>query len=366
VQFYERKEVKDVLAYLKLLANPADDVSFRRAVNTPPRGIGAGTLAALEEIARDRDLPLLEALGWAAEHGGLPSRSEKKLRAFADLFADLLGTAERDSVATTLDAILERTDYETYLEKAYPGQGHERMENVRSLVSAAAEYWEEEDDPSLLGFLDRSALVSDADEVGRGEGVTLMTIHNAKGLEFLHVFLAGLEENLFPHARSIGSDADLEEERRLCYVAMTRARRELSLSWAGVRRVQGQWLPNPPSRFLDEIPSELTEDVTPSLGAMWERPPSWERAGRSEPSGSSAHLAAARAAAPVRGASAPAAESETAGEYRVGRRVRHPKFGQGEIVGVEGSGRALKLTIRFLDHGFKKILPSYTKLQVEA
>jgi len=366
VQFYERKEVKDLLAYLKLLANPADDVAFGRAVNTPPRGIGDGTLGAVEDAARRHGVPMLEAVGWVLEHGALATRAATSLRRFADLFADLLATAEAASVEATLDAILERTTYEAYLEKAYPGQGDERMDNVRALVSAAAEYWEEEAAPSLLGFLDRSALVSDADEVGRGEGVTLMTIHNAKGLEFPYVFLAGLEENLFPHVRSVGSDDDLEEERRLCYVAMTRARRRLALSYAGVRRVQGQFAANLPSRFLDEIPGEFVEDVTPSLGPLWERPPSWEPASRPG-NGSAALRAAARAAAARPAPPGPSLGAvEISDDFRVGRRVQHPKFGAGEIVAREGSGRGLKLTIRFRDHGAKKILPSYTKLRVEA
>jgi len=240
------------------------------------------------------------------------------------------------------------------------------MENVRALVSAAAEYWDEDPEPSLLGFLDRSALVSDVDDLDRGTGVTLMTIHCAKGLEFRAVFLAGLEENVFPHVRASGSADDLEEERRLCYVAMTRARERLALSLAGFRRFQGSFLPNPPSRFLDEVPEELIDEIRPELPGFTREPipERWPA-----PASSAVRAAARSAAGPatVIPPVAPSpAETPTVDGYRVGHRVRHPSFGSGRIVSREGTGRGLKLTIEFRDHGQKKILPAYTRLQVES
>ncbi len=365
VQFYERKEVKDLLAYLKLIANPADDVSFRRIVNTPARAIGAGTLESIDHVARTLGVPLLRAAAHAIEHDVLPTRAARAVGSFLDLASELSRWSEEDTVAALLERILERTDYARYLERAYPDQVQDRLENVRALVSAAVEYHEEDEGGTLLGFLDRSALVSDADDVGAAPGVTLMTIHCAKGLEFRHVFLVGLEENLFPHVRATESRDDLEEERRLCYVAMTRARETLVLTLAGFRRMQGNFMPNAPSRFLDEIPRDLVRDVTPDPTSLYERRASWDGDSARSP-GSSAARAAARANGagfppPVRVRSEPAPEDG----FAVGVRIRHPNFGAGQIVDREGSGRSLKLTIQFRDVGRKKILPAYTELLVE-
>ena len=233
VGFYERKEVKDLLAYLKLVANPADDVSFRRVVNTPTRGIGDTTVTSLEEVANARGLPLLLASQLALEEGRVGPRATRPLREFLDLIDELSARAQGKSVAALIDGLIKRLDFESHLERTNPGQGAERMENVRALVSAAVEYEEETREEAegsgLTGFLDRSALVSDADEIGRERGVTLMTAHLAKGLEFDAVFLPGLEENLFPHSRANVQNEDLEEERRLLYVAMTRAQAPLPL-----------------------------------------------------------------------------------------------------------------------------------------
>ncbi len=359
-QFYERKEIKDLLGYLKLSVNPADDVSFRRIVNTPPRGIGNTTLNRLEDMARSLNIPMLEAAREAVHQGVLKSRAATCIRGFLDL-ADWMATNGPElPVADLMDSVVHRAGFEAYMEKAHPGQGIERMENLRALVSAAAEYTEEEDDPTLLGFLDRSALISDADDVGCRPGVSLMTIHCAKGLEFDNVFLLGLEENIFPHSRSIGMEEDVEEERRLCYVAMTRARKRLLLSRAGLRRFQGTFLPNGPSRFLEEIPEELILKVSPAIPEFRSR----DRFERS--SGSSAASPAARKFPPARSAVGRTCEEATPDGFRLGSSVLHPKFGSGKIVAREGTGKTLKLTIRFEAHGQKKILPSYTSLKLRA
>jgi DNA helicase-2/ATP-dependent DNA helicase PcrA len=215
-----------------------------------------------------------------------------------------------------------------------------------------------------VDFLDRLALVSDADDVGREPGVTLTTIHCAKGLEFRAVFLVGLEENLFPHARSANDPEDLEEERRLCYVAMTRAREHLILTHAETRLVQGVRTPGRPSRFLDEVPDELLEEVRSAEPELLAERGFW-RSGRGDWHGSSA----ARAAARIRKDEGPASRSMKAladpGDgFPVGAAVVHPRFGSGLILDREGSGKTLKLTIRFAGHGSKKILPAYTELSV--
>jgi DNA helicase-2/ATP-dependent DNA helicase PcrA len=367
VQFYERKEVKDVLAYLKLLANPADDVAFRRIVNTPARGVGDGTLRVVDDVARTHRIPLLAAARRATGDGLIPSRSARMLQAFVDLVDELSALASEEPAALVLEAVLERAKFEAHLEKSHPGEAQDRIENVRALVSAAVEYEKEAEDAGLAGFLDRSALVSDADEVGARPGVTLMTIHCAKGLEFPAVFLAGLEENLFPHARSTASSDDLEEERRLCYVAMTRARERLFLSHAYSRLQQGVPMSNAPSRFLDEVPAECLEET----GGF-----PWAQAGRAvsprEPSfdawGSSAARAAARPnRSPVSaGPSAASGGPPPADGFAVGATVEHPMFGAGRILDREGDGKGLKLTIHFVGYGKKRILPAYTTLEVAA
>ncbi len=367
VQFYERKEVKDVLAYLKLLANPADDVAFRRIVNTPARGIGEGTLRVVDDVARTHGIPSLAAARRVSGEGLIPSRSARMLQAFIDLVDELSALASEEPAALVLEAVLERTKFEVHLEKSHPGEAQDRIENVRALVSAAVEYERESENAGLQGFLDRSALVSDADEVGARPGVTLMTIHCAKGLEFPAVFLAGLEENLFPHARSAASPDDLEEERRLCYVAMTRARERLFLSHAYSRLQQGVPMSNEPSRFLDEVPAELVVEVggfprTLGGGRTMVREPSpdaW---------GSSAVRAASRpayGAAPLGLTAGPSGPPPPDG-LAVGATVEHPMFGAGRILDREGDGKGLKLTIHFVGYGKKRILPAYTRLEVVA
>ncbi len=369
VQFYERKEIKDLLAYLKLSVNPSDDVSFRRIVNTPPRGIGGTTLGRVEDMARTMGFPLLEAARHAVRDDILPKRSAKQLAGFLELAADLQRRAAEQPVAALLDHLVETLGYSDYLERTYAGQGAERMENVEGLISAAVEYAEEEglgaDEGGVLGFLDRSALVSDADDVGAQPGVTLMTVHCAKGLEYPVVFLVGLEENLFPHAMSVGDEEDVEEERRLCYVAMTRAQKRLFLTYAQFRRTHGAFLPGRPSRFLEETPEGLTKAVASTDGGFFGgtgRGDAVRTPDRGYGSGSSAARAARR-----RPRTPPkVARQEDPGDgFPVGARVMHPRFGGGRILDREGKGKTLKLTIHFSDHGPKKILPSYTKLSVE-
>ncbi|MBZ5639776.1 MAG: UvrD-helicase domain-containing protein [Acidobacteriia bacterium] len=365
VRFYERKEVKDLLAYLKLAANPGDDVSFRRIVNAPPRGIGDATLEVVEGAARSRGVPLGAAAALVLGEGLASPRAARPLRSFLDLVLELTRLAEREPAVLLLEKLVSDLGYADYLARSHPGEGADRMDNVRALISAAAEYQEETGEGRLQGFLDRSALVSDADEVGARPGITLMTVHCAKGLEFPVVFLAGLEENLFPHSRSRDSDDELEEERRLCYVAMTRARERLLLSRAEVRRIQGEPVHAGPSRFLFEIPSTLLREAVPK---PWDRLADGgpERTYRGTAFGGSS---AARAASRPRAAEPTAVAPRHAGPppedgFAVGAIVAHPKFGSGRIVDREGMGKTLKLTIHFAGQGSKKILPAYTTLEV--
>src|SRR6188474_2929757 len=284
VRFYERKEVKDALAYMRLIINPHDDVSLRRVINVPARGIGKGVLDAVEHIgpasAIDEHLPLLSAglqptlsanSLWARVVRGLedrafPNRASASLAVFRDLIVQLTEMARREPVSIAIGKLLDQSGYLQDLRDERSEDAEGRVENLADLVSAAREYESRDPEPSLGGFVDRLSLLSDVDEEqgSRDARVWLMTLHSAKGLEFPVVVLAGLEEGLFPHSRSAEDEEELEEERRLCYVGMTRARRQLVLTGAARRRVFGEYQSCEPSRFLDEVPAQLMERITPA------------------------------------------------------------------------------------------------------
>src|SRR3954468_8646318 len=277
VRFYERKEIKDALAYLKLIINPHDDVSLRRVINVPARGIGKGVMDALHAIDPDAiacEAPPLLAAGlaevssarslwarlvYAVDDGKLGNRAIASLRVFRDLIASLAAVARRDPVSITIGKMLDQTGYLKDLRDENTEEANERIDNLMELVSAAREYETREAEASLGGFVDRLSLLSEADEESgtREAKVWLMTMHAAKGLEFPVVVIAGMEEGLFPHSRSAEDEDELEEERRLCYVGMTRAERRLFLTSAARRRVFGEYQATEPSRFLDEVPAEL-------------------------------------------------------------------------------------------------------------
>ena len=283
VRFYERKEIKDALAYMRLVINPHDDVSLRRVVNVPARGIGKGVMETVEQLAprdgaaADDDLPLLSAglrpavAGnslWARIVRGLEDRAftgraAASLAVFRDLIVRLTEVARQDQVSIAIGKMLDRSGYLQDLREDRSEDGEARIENLAELVSAAREYEAREQEPTLGGFVDRLSLLSDVDEEQgtRDARIWLMTLHSAKGLEFPTVILAGLEEGLFPHSRSSEDDEELEEERRLCYVGMTRARQNLVLTGAARRRIFGEYQSSEPSRFIDEIPAELIDRI---------------------------------------------------------------------------------------------------------
>jgi DNA helicase-2/ATP-dependent DNA helicase PcrA len=366
LRFYERKEIKDLLAYLRLCLDPDDELAWVRAAGTPPRGIGARTLESLRGLAQERSCSLGAAAEAALREGLLAERALRALRDFLDLLRDLRETAATVGSAALVGTIVKVIDYGAYLERTHPEDAASRMENVDALMSAAEEYDEEGNGEGLTGFVDRSSLRSETDEVSGERGVTLMTIHAAKGLEFDGVFLVGLEENIFPHVRSLAHESDLEEERRLCYVAMTRARHRLFLSSCAARRQFGDFVSNEPSRFLAEVPAELLaspeerEVPRPGYrhlreGGVWGRP--------ARPGRAAASPARPRPVPGERRVVADADSSDvSADDLRPGTWVRHPMFGEGRVLSREGEGQNLKLTIRFTDHGTKKILPRYTTL----
>jgi DNA helicase-2/ATP-dependent DNA helicase PcrA len=281
VRFYERKEIKDALAYLKLIINPHDDVSLRRVINVPARGIGKGVMDALQAIDPDAiaaDAPPLLAAGlaevssarslwarlvYAVDEGKLGNRAVASLRVFRDLLVGLAHVARQDPVSIAIGKMLDQTGYLKDLRDDNSEESNERIENLMELVSAAREYETREADASIGGFVDRLSLLSEADEESgtREAKVWLMTMHAAKGLEFPVVIIAGMEDGLFPHSRSSEDEAEMEEERRLFYVGMTRAESRLVLTGAARRRIFGEYQGTQPSRFLVEIPPELVERI---------------------------------------------------------------------------------------------------------
>jgi DNA helicase-2/ATP-dependent DNA helicase PcrA len=347
VGFYERKEVKDLLAYLRLAHNPRDAVAFRRIVNVPPRGIGARTVEEILRAARAGESPW-EAMVRLLEGAALPSRALPPLQRFREVVEALRADAPERGVKALLERALERTGYATLLAREDTQESQDRLDNLAELLGAAADYEAREESPTLAGFLDRAALLSETDRLRDDVPVLLMTLHSAKGLEFESVFLPGLEEGLLPHSRSLTGPDALEEERRLCYVGMTRAMERLYLSRARSRQVFGQRRLCEPSRFLTEIPQERLERTGGEASSRPRRDGAW-RPSR-EPR-----------AAPATPPAGPAPETAA---LRPGVRVRHPLFGVGTVLRREGDGPELKLTVSFPGAGAKKLVARYAGLEL--
>ncbi len=376
VRFYERKEIKDAIAYLKLIVNPYDDVSVRRVINVPARGVGKGVMDGLDSLGPPSDLPPLLAAGldpvassnslWvkierAINERALAPRATASLTVFRDLIIALTEMARVDSVSIAVGKALDQSGYLRDLREERSEEAEARIENLAELVSAAREYEARDPEPSLGGFVDQLSLLSEADEVDgtRDARVWLMTLHSAKGLEFPIVFMAGLEDGLFPHSRSRDDEAELEEERRLCYVGMTRARERLVLTSAARRRVFGDYQPTAPSRFLDEVPSELIELATGFQSSYQRNFPSREfrpnpygrRGGRVRETPETAFAAYENED-----------QSASGGNPRPGARVRHAQFGVGTVISVEPLEDDAKIVVRF-PIGQKTLRAKYARLQ---
>ena len=334
VRFYERREIKDALAYLRLVVNPTDDVAFRRAIQTPGRGIGRATLTRLPELAVREGRPLL-ALA-AAPPADVTGKPRRGLEEFAALITRLATAREKAPMPAFIDLVLDASGYREDLKQERSSEADARLENLEELIAAAEDYARAEEDATLEGFLDSVALVSDVDELPDGaRGVTLMTLHSAKGLEFPVVFLTGMEEGVFPHARSMDSVDEIEEERRLCYVGITRAKERLWISYALHRRMHGYGL-GEPSRFLLEMP----EEHLAVLGGA-------RADARREPEAQTSFADAGDDDLPL----------------KVGARVRHGRWGEGLVVGVERSGGDTLVTIRFASVGRKQLSLQYANLE---
>ena len=377
VRFYERKEIKDALAYLRLVLNPHDDVSLRRVINVPARGIGKGVMESLEavELADDIELPPLLAglqpvatnnsmwarLIHALEGRLLNARASASLAAFRDLIVNLTSMAGEESVSIALGKVLDRSGYLQDLREERSEEAESRIENLMELVSAAREFETRTAEPSLAGFVDQLSLLSDVDEESgsRDARVLMMTMHSAKGLEFPVVFITGLEEGLFPHSRSAEDEAELEEERRLCYVGITRAQRRLVLTSAARRRVFGDYQSTDPSRFIEEIPAELIEEVPSTFLAPQQSFSQFRGTSYGKGSG---YRGRSREESPVY-AYEDEDQSVPSG-LKPGLRVRHPAFGLGTILSVEPLDDDTKLIVRFVSVGQKTLRAKFAKLEV--
>jgi DNA helicase-2/ATP-dependent DNA helicase PcrA len=343
VRFYERAEVKDALAWLRLLVNPADAVSLRRAVVRPARGLGKGTLERAEALARERGTTLFEGLRLFATEGA-SGRAAASARGFVELHDALAAETLHCGVGEALARVLDRSGYLAALEREGGPEAEARIENLRELLRAADEFgranagMRDEDRTEIELFLDQVALVADVDFYDRrDEWVSLRTVHTATGLEFPVVFVAGLEEGIFPHASAVRDERGIEEERRLCYVAMTRAQDRLYLCWARERHRFGSRSYGAPSRFLSEIPRE-------ALGGA----PALERA--ESASGTTLDYSYA--------------QDESPPGLEPGLRVRHPIFGPGTILAVSGSGAGQKLRVRFERAGVKTLVLRFANLEL--
>ena len=356
VRFYERREVRDAIAYLRALANPADDVSLRRILNVPKRGIGDRAEEVIESFAQRERISFGAALDRVAEIPGLATRSHKQATLFAQLMSDLRTLVESGTgPALVLQAVLEQSGYLAELQASHDPQDETRIENLAELESVAAEFERDTDDPTLTGFLERVSLVADADDIPDDDDphnddgvVTLMTLHTAKGLEFPIVFLTGMEDGIFPHIRSLGSESELEEERRLAYVGITRARERLYLSRAMTRSAWGSPMHNPASRFLDEIPAELVESRRDEPVLSWS--PSAPAPGMGRRAGAGKRPEPSAGTRPVVG-------------LATGDRVLHKTFGMGTVTDTSGVGDRAEATIDFGSVGTKRLLLRYAPVE---
>lgn len=354
VKFYDRKEIKDTLAYLRLIANPDDDISLTRVINVPKRGVGSSSVDKIANFADMHDMSMFQALG-SIELIGLSPKITKACREFYDLINNYTHMQEYLSVTELVEEVLEKTGYYEMLKAEKSIEAQSRLENLDEFLSVTKNFEEGNDDKSLIAFLTDLALVADIDKLDE-EGkqvdtVVLMTLHSAKGLEFPVVFLLGLEEGVFPHSRSLMEEAEMEEERRLAYVGITRAEEELFITNAQMRTLFGRTNMNPPSRFIGEIPADLIDGLEPRKSPLQSQ---------------SASPFAARQAAAVRKPVLRPMTNSTGGEehgWKVGDKAVHGKWGTGTVVSVKGEGEGIELDIAFPKPvGIKRLLAKFAPI----
>lgn len=347
-KFYDRKEIKDVLAYLRVLYNPFDDLSLLRIINVPKRSIGATTVSKLQDYARENGTSLFMTLTQLHLVDTIKGKTKEKLEEFGILIFTLVAEMDDKSVLDILEAILDRTGYLAQLEESTDPQDQARAENIGELLSVAKDFQDTNPTGTVEDFLEQVALVNDVDSFEQEESkVTLMTLHAAKGLEFPIVFLGGLEEGLFPHSRTLMNPEEIEEERRLAYVGITRAEKELYISNATTRTVFGRTSSYLPSRFIDEIPAELVD----SLRAKRRIPDDIKRT-------VPRHMSVAS-----RPVTKPIIRNEVIADWKVGDTAIHSKWGNGKVVNVSGEGAGMKLTIEFPTQGVRVVMAKFAPVK---
>ena len=347
-KFYDRKEIKDVLAYLRVLYNPFDDLSLLRIINVPKRSIGATTVSKLQDYARENGTSLFMTLTQLHLVDTIKGKTKEKLEEFGILIFTLVAEMDDKSVLDILEAILDRTGYLAQLEESTDPQDQARAENIGELLSVAKDFQDTNPTGTVEDFLEQVALVNDVDSFEQEESkVTLMTLHAAKGLEFPIVFLGGLEEGLFPHSRTLMNPEEIEEERRLAYVGITRAEKELYISNATTRTVFGRTSSYLPSRFIDEIPAELVDSLRAKRRTPDDIKPTVPR-----------HMSVAS-----RPVTKPIIRNEVIADWKVGDTAIHSKWGNGKVVNVSGEGAGMKLTIEFPTQGVRVVMAKFAPVK---
>ena len=347
-KFYDRKEIKDVLAYLRVLYNPFDDLSLLRIINVPKRSIGATTVAKLQDYARANGSSLFITLTQLHLVDTIKGKTKEKLEEFGILIFTLVAEMEDKTVLDILESILDRTGYLAQLEESTDPQDQARAENIGELLSVAKDFQDTNPNGTVEDFLEQVALVNDVDSFEQEESkVTLMTLHAAKGLEFPIVFLGGLEEGLFPHSRTLMNPEEIEEERRLAYVGITRAEKELYISNATTRTVFGRTSSYLPSRFIDEIPEELVDGL---------------RAKRKVPDDIKRHVPQ-HMSVTSRPVTKPIVRNEVIADWKVGDTAIHSKWGNGKVINVAGEGAGMKLTIEFPTQGVRVVMAKFAPVK---
>lgn len=362
LKFYDRKEIKDIIAYLRVIFNPADSLSLLRIINVPRRGIGDATLAKLQAHAAANGMSLFDVVSNAAQVEGLSVRFVSKLDELAAIVFDLMNQADNVPVEDLIEQVLTKTGYMEELRNEHTVQAQSRIDNLMELISVGQEFAKTEEENNLENFLGHVALVSDIDDAELGEeAITLMTLHSSKGLEFPVVFLAGMEEGIFPHARTLMDEEEVEEERRLCYVGITRAEKQLFLSNAKMRTIYGHTVSYPPSRFLQEVPRNLvtvfkrpvlerrTIDLAEAKPQKRNRDTNWFLGGQ-------------ESFIPKQNV-VDATGGSTGGEFRAGDKVGHAKWGVGTVVSVASSPDGQEVKVAFDGAGIRSLLTKYAVLK---
>lgn len=361
LKFYERKEIKDIIAYLRVIFNPADSLSLLRIINVPKRGIGDASLSKIQAYAAANNVSLFEAVSNAAAIDGLSSRFVSKLDDLAGIIFELMNLANEAPVEDLIDRVLRDTGYLEELENERTPQAQSRIDNLHELISVAQEFAASEEENNLENFLAHVALVSDIDDTELGEdAITLMTLHSSKGLEFPVVFLVGMEEGLFPHARTLMDETEIEEERRLCYVGITRAKEKLFLSSTKMRTIYGNTVTYPPSRFLQEIPARLVKTIKRQerFSALENfKQVSEKYSARPQKPASTFNPHSFMPQKPA------AAAGGTGTRFNTGDRVSHSKWGEGMVVSVKDSPDGQEVKVAFAGAGVRSLLTKYAVLK---